>query len=106
MLILLFVLSTQAPAAGDWPVYGHDAGGTRFSPLTQITRDNVTHLTVAWTYHAGIPDMSSMSHRPPQLEVTPIVVDGTMYLSTPTGRIIALDPATGTERWRYAVAAD
>src|SRR5213593_999530 len=101
MLILLLALSTQTPAAGDWPVYGRDPGGARFSPLTQITRDNVTRLTVAWTYHTGIPDMSSMSHRPPSLEVTPLVVDGTMYVITPTGIVTALDPATGTERWRY-----
>src|SRR2546422_8240665 len=101
MLILLLALSTQTPAAGDWPVYGRDPGGTRYSPLTQITRDNVRHLTVAWTYHTGIPDMSSMSHRPPSLEVTPIVVEGTMYVITPTGIVAALDPATGTERWRY-----
>src|SRR5258706_5551344 len=45
--------------------------------------------------------MSSMSHRPPALEVTPVVVDGTMYVITPTGIVAALDPATGTERWRY-----
>src|SRR5256884_5033646 len=101
MLILLPALSTQTPAAGDWPVYGRDPGGARFSPLTQIPRDNVTRLTVAWTYHTGIPDMSSMSHRPPSLEVTPLVVDGTMYVITPTGIATALDPATATERWRY-----
>src|SRR6267378_1538754 len=101
MLILLLALSTQSPTPGDWPVYGRDPGGTRYSPLTQITRDNVTRLTVAWTYHAGIPDMSSMSHRPPSLEVTPIVVEGTMYVITPTGIVAALDPAIGTERWRY-----
>src|SRR3989449_4783781 len=106
MLILLLALSTQTPAAGDWPVYGRDPGGTRYSPLTQITRDNVRHLTVAWTYHTGIPDMSSMSHRPPSLEVTPIVVEGTMYVITPTGIVAALDPATGTERWRYDAGVD
>src|SRR4051812_27816163 len=105
MLILLLVVSLQAPAAaphqGDWPVYGRDPGGARFSPLTQITPGNVAHLQVAWTYHASVTDMSSMSHRPPALEVTPIVVDGTMYVITPTGIVTALDPVTGTERWRY-----
>jgi thiol-disulfide isomerase/thioredoxin len=88
--------SIQNPAA-DWPVYGRDPGGARFSPLTQITRSNVAQLQVAWTYHAGIPDMSSMSHRPPSFEVTPIVVDGTMYLITPTGIVTALDPVAGRQ---------
>jgi glucose dehydrogenase len=99
MLTLFLILGMQAP--GDWPAYGRDPGGARFSPLTQITRENVATLQVAWTYHTGEPDMASMSHRPPALEVTPLVVDGLMYISTPAGNIIALDPATGAERWRY-----
>jgi quinoprotein glucose dehydrogenase len=99
MLTLLLVVSLQTP--GDWPAYGRDPGGARFSPLTQITRANVSQLQVAWTYHAGILDMSGMSHRPPQLEVTPLVVDGVMYLSTPVGVIAALDAVTGVERWHY-----
>jgi quinoprotein glucose dehydrogenase len=99
MLTLLLVLSLQAP--GDWPAYGRDPGGARFSPLTQITRENVAQLQVVWTYHAGLMDMTGMSHRPPALEVTPIVVDGTMYISTPLGIVAALDPATGAERWRF-----
>src|SRR6266851_3197732 len=104
MLTLLLVVSLQTP--GDWPVYGRDPGGARFSPLTQVTRANVAQLQVAWTYHAGIPDMSSMSRRPPALEVTPIVVDGTMYVISPTGIVAALDPAAGTERWRYDAGVD
>src|SRR5690349_7224631 len=101
MLTLLLVVSLQAPPSGDWPVYGRDPGGARFSPLTQITRANVARLQVAWTYHTGMPDLTGMGHRPPALEVTPIVVDGTMYVSTPTGIVAALDPATGAERWRF-----
>jgi quinoprotein glucose dehydrogenase len=104
MLPLLLAITAQLP--GDWPVYGRDPGGARFSPVTQITRANVARLQVAWTYHTGMPDMSSMSHRPPALEVTPIVVDGTMYVITPTGIIAALDPATGTERWRFDAGVD
>ena len=99
MLALLLMLNAQVP--GEWPAYGRDPGGSRFSPLTQITRENVATLQVAWTYHTGEPDMAGMSHRPPALEVTPLVVDGLMYISTPAGSIIALDPATGVERWRF-----
>ena len=99
MLTLLLVISLQTP--GDWPAYGRDPGGARFSPVTQITRANVAQLQVAWTYHTGLLDMSGRSHRPPQLEVTPLVVDGWMYLSTPVGVIAALDPVTGVERWHY-----
>ncbi|MFN2571804.1 MAG: pyrroloquinoline quinone-dependent dehydrogenase, partial [Gemmatimonadales bacterium] len=89
-----------------WPAYGRDPGGARFSPLDQITRSNVAQLQVAWTYHVKLPDMSGMSHRPPVLEVTPLVVDGVMYLSSPVGVIIALDPATGVERWHYDAGVD
>ena len=99
MLTLLLILNVQTQ--GDWPAYGRDAGGARYSPLTQITRENVATLQVAWTYHTGEPDMADMSHRPPALEVTPLVVDGLMYISTPAGHIVALDPATGSERWRF-----
>jgi quinoprotein glucose dehydrogenase len=104
MLTLLLLASLQTQ--GDWPVYGRDPGGARFSPLTQITRANVNQLQVAWTYHTGMMDMTGMRHRPPQLEVTPLVVDGVMYLSTPLGMIVALDPGTGVERWRYDAGVD
>jgi len=84
---------------GDWPTYGNDAGGTRYSPLTQIDRGNVGRLRVAWTYRTGETTGSASSHV--AFEATPIVVDGTLYLSTPFGRVIALDPETGAERWTY-----
>ena len=88
--------STQAPS--DWPAYGRDEGGSRYSPLAEISRDNVTQLQVAWTYRTGdIPTKRQGS----SFETTPILVDGTLYLSTPFNKIIALDPETGTERWRY-----
>jgi len=85
----------------DWPVYGHDAGGSRFSPAAQITRGNVNRLTVAWTYRTGETDPRFKTDKPTAFEATPLVVDGTMYLGTPLGRVIALDPATGRERWVF-----
>ena len=84
----------QSPAPTEWPAYGRDAGGSRFSPVAQVDRSNVSRLAVAWTYNTGEPGAASRS-----FEATPILVDGSLYLSTPLGRIIALDPVTGAERW-------
>jgi quinoprotein glucose dehydrogenase len=105
-LVLPFAAAPPGPAASDWPAYGRDPGGARYSPLTQIARDNVTRLAVAWTYHTGEAGVVVKHGRPPALEATPLVVDGTMFISTPLGRAIALDPATGRERWRYDPAVD
>lgn len=97
MHVAPFILAvTLLQAHGDWPVYGHDAGGSRFSPLAAITRVNVKDLRLAWVYRTG--DLMGDRSR---FEATPLVVDASMYLSTPLGRVIALDPARGVERWRY-----
>lgn len=83
-----------------WTYYGHDEGGQRFSPLDQINRTNVNKLHPAWTFRTG--DIYVPAHgRPPAFEGTPLFVDGTLYLPTPLGRIIALDPVTGQQRWAY-----
>ncbi len=85
----------------DWPAYGGDAAGQRFSPLTQIDRSNVARLEVAWEYRTG--DVSDGTRGIPwtAFQMTPIVVDGTMYLSTPFNRVVALDPETGRQKWRF-----
>jgi quinoprotein glucose dehydrogenase len=85
----------------DWAYYGHDAGGARYSPLIQINRENVTKLKVAWTFHTG--DISDGSGRPKRsgLETTPILVDGTLYLTTPFNRVFAVNPETGKQLWVY-----
>jgi quinoprotein glucose dehydrogenase len=86
----------------DWPDYGGTKWGERYSPLTQITRENARHLEVAWTYHTG--DFSDGEGQIPSesaFEATPILVDGTLYVCTPFNRVIALEPETGKERWTY-----
>ncbi len=85
----------------DWPAYGNDAGGSRYSPLAQINRDNVKELKVAWVYRTGAINIKGRSASKAAFEATPILVDGTLYLSTPFSRVIALDPETGKERWVY-----
>src|SRR5205807_4433637 len=81
--------------------YGHDAGGTRYSPLAQINRENVSKLKVAWTFHTGDISDGSQGRRRSGFENTPIMTGGTLYISTPFNRVIALDPASGKQRWAY-----
>ena len=85
----------------DWVAYGRDVLGTRYLPASGITRENVQQLEVAWTYRTGEVDARFATTKPASFQATPIVVDGIMYLSTPLGRVIALDPATGRERWVF-----
>ena len=93
-------------AIADWPVYGRDAGGSRYSPLAQIDRDNVKQLKVAWTYRTGDINIQGRSAAKAAFEATPILVDGTLYLSTPFSRVVALEPETGKERWVYDPKVD
>src|SRR5262245_24049951 len=89
-----------------WPTYGNDPGGTRYSPLAQIDRANVGRLRVAWTYRTGERAEGAWESARIAFEATPIVVDGTLFLSTPFGRVIALEPRTGAERWTYDPKVD
>ncbi|PWU19643.1 MAG: pyrroloquinoline quinone-dependent dehydrogenase [Candidatus Rokuibacteriota bacterium] len=88
------------PVAG-WPSYGGDAGGSRYSPLTQITRDNVKHLKVAWEYRTGALQPESRLNARAAFESTPILADGLLYVSTPFNHVIALDAESGVPKWSY-----
>jgi quinoprotein glucose dehydrogenase len=127
-------------ASTEWPTYGHDPGGMRFSPLKQITPANVGTLQIAWVYHlrpegyaapargarggaaegenaaadaSGAPARGRNAAPAPGRggsptgfmlsEGTPLVVDGIMYLSSPYGRVVALNATTGKEVWTYQV---
>ena len=77
-------------------------GGTRHSPLTQITPENVRALEVAWTHHSGdIEDGSHGMGMRSSFQATPILVGDTLYFCTPFNRVIALDAESGAERWSY-----
>jgi quinoprotein glucose dehydrogenase len=113
-----------APAGSEWPTYGHDPGGMRFSPLTQITPANVGKLEPAWVYHMKPPNAPLTPAAPDPEEgagpgrggrggrgagangfasgeTTPLVIGGVMYVSTPYGRVVALDPTNGKEKWVF-----
>jgi quinoprotein glucose dehydrogenase len=85
----------------DWPVYGNDPGGMRYSPLRQMDAANVRKLRVAWTFHTKDVSDGGNGLKRSGFETTPILVDGTLYLTTPFNRVIALDPATGNQRWAF-----
>ena len=89
----------NAPA-GDWHFYGGTQFGQRYSPLTQITAENVANLEEAWTYRTG--DLKASDDVPETTyQVTPLKVGDTLYICTPHNLAIAMDAATGKEMWRF-----
>jgi quinoprotein glucose dehydrogenase len=100
-LVGLLVTGASAQKETDWPSYGNDPGGMRYSSLMQINRDNVAKLKVSWTFHTGDISDGKDGRKRSGFETTPILVDGTLFLTTPFNRVIALDPTTGRQRWAY-----
>ena len=130
-------IADKIDPAKEWQTYGHDPGAMRFSPLKQITPDNVSHLKVAWVYHMRPANFNSNAGRGPVTmesrgpggavgdtpespgpsgrgrgrgrfgsgfrpsAVTPLVIHGIMYISTPYSRVVAVDPTNGKELWAY-----
>ena len=90
----------SGPEAG-WSHYGGDRGGQRYSPASQISRDNVQDLEVAWIHHSGDFSEGSDSEARTSFNGTPLLVDDALVYCTPMNRVIAVDAATGTERWAY-----
>ncbi len=76
----------------NWLTYGGSYDNQRYSTLTQVSKDNVKDLQLAWTYQTGIPL---------SFETTPVVVNGVMYMTTPNSNVMALNAVTGEEMWRY-----
>ena len=95
-------LDLSGPVAG-WPAWGGDPGASRHSPLTQITRENVRHLEVAWVHRSGDEpeDEAKTAH-----QATPILDDGTLYYCSPLNRVFAVDAETGRERWAFDPRVD
>ncbi|HEY6598989.1 MAG TPA: PQQ-binding-like beta-propeller repeat protein, partial [Pseudomonadales bacterium] len=103
LLAIALPIALHAADSADtqWPTYGNDEGGSRYSSLTQVDRGNVATLTEVWRYRTGdlgdgIPSSERMAY-----EATPILLDGVLYLSTPYGHVHALDAATGARFWHY-----
>ena len=99
-LLLAVDAGAQGGSVG-WPAWGGDAGGMRYSSLTDVNRDNVARLSLAWTWATGEEPIaqtdSTRAARPGTFQATPLMVNDTLYLSTPYNRVVALDATTGRE---------
>ena len=87
---LAVTAATAALGQTDWPMFGHDPGASRFSPLKQINAGNIARLQPAWTFHTGKPGSEGI----------PIVVGGVMYVTAANG-LFAIEPETGRRLWHY-----
>lgn len=97
MVAVAVAQSSSGLWAEDWLAVGGDRGCQRYSPLAQITRENVGQLQVAWTYRTG----EAKNGVGKTIECTPVVVDETMFITTAERRVVALDAATGREVWKF-----
>jgi quinoprotein glucose dehydrogenase len=94
--------SPERPSRGEWRYFGGDKAFTRYSPLDQITRDNIKNLRIVWRRPAvseklmqAFPDLRPSAY----LRATPIMVDGVLYTQNAHGLVVALDGETGTTIW-------
>src|SRR6266571_4730830 len=97
-LLALSLALSQVTTKGtpqEWPYYGGNPEGTRYSPLKQINRSNVGRLQVAWTYDVSAPGGRA------DLQTHPLVVHGFVYGNTAGGQVVALDGATGKLAWSW-----
>ena len=96
--------SAAALARGEWPAYGGTYAAARYSPLDQIHRGNARDLRVAWRWRSPDHDVRERGANvdPSWLnESTPVMVGGTLYVSTSLSQVAAIDAATGKTRWVY-----
>lgn len=107
------IMTIAAPAAaqtpdGSWAFYGQDAGGMRYTSLKQIDDRNVGRLKPVWTYRTGELKKyeGTAALEKAAFETTPILIGRTLYLSTPSDRVIAVDATTGQQRWVYDPGVD
>src|SRR6202453_5176595 len=87
----------------DWPYYGNDQGNMRYQDIDQINPTNVSQLKPAWTFHTGVLPSAQPSLT---IEMTPLVVDGVMYIPSGIDDVFALNPTTGAQIWHYNPATD
>jgi quinoprotein glucose dehydrogenase len=92
---------SAGPDAAQWSTYGSDPGGQRYTASRQITRENVSQLKPAWTFHTGSLSKNRPRTSDSSFETTPILFHGALYLTSPFDEVFAVNPATGDALWQY-----
>ena len=100
-LLLLLVPAVVLAQDADWPAWGGDPGSMKYSALTDLNPGNVGRLVKAWEWATGEAPLAQWKTRPGLFQATPLMVGDTLFLSTPYNQVVALDPATGREYWRF-----
>ena len=100
-VLLAGLFAPVAYCQTDWPAYGYDQSGQRFSPLKQIDTANVSKLRKAWQYGVTSDAANAATQGPPATEAVPIMIDGMLYTPTVNHAIVALEPESGEEIWKY-----
>src|SRR5690349_621073 len=101
VMIILLVSCTSDQSASDysgWEKAHGNGDGNHYSSLTQIDTSNVQQLKIAWTFHTGDADTTAHS----QIQCNPIIVNGTMYCTSPLLKLFAIDAATGKQKWVFS----
>ena len=101
ILLLCVLASLRDLRSQEWPYYGGDQGGMKYSRLEQINLKTVEKLSAAWEWRTGEEPLSQYGTSPGTFQVTPLMIGNVLYLSTPYNRVVALDADTGRQLWAY-----
>ena len=94
-------VATQDNSMIEWPFYGGDQAGTKYSTAADINRDTVGRLDVAWTWKPDEKPLAQYRTQPGAFQNTPLMIDNVLYVSTPYNRVVALHAVTGAQLWAY-----
>src|SRR5262245_4427765 len=100
-LLASLIVATQDKSMVEWPFYGGDQAGTKYSAAADINRETVSRLDVAWTWKPDEKPLAEYRTQPGAFQNTPLMIDNVLYISTPYNRVVALDAESGKQLWTY-----
>ncbi len=101
---LLCIAHSSTPSSSaivEWPFYGGDQGGAKYSSLADVNTKNVSQMRLSWTWKTEETEYKEYGSHPGMFENTPLMIDGVLYLSTPYSKVVALKAETGQLIWKY-----